>query len=56
MVRLKDMTDDEYVLDEKNYRVIGTRTKKKYSLGDKIRVKLVSADLDRKNLDFRIIQ
>lgn len=56
MVRLKDMTDDTYELDEKNYRVVGQRTKKKLSLGDTVRVKLVSADLDRKNLDFKIVE
>jgi ribonuclease R len=56
MIRLKDMTDDQYEIDPKNYRVVGTRNKKKLSLGDKVRVKLVSADLDRKNLDFKIVQ
>ena len=55
MAKLKEMLDDTYVLDEKNYAVIGIRTKKKYSLGDKIKVRLASADLDRKNLDFKVI-
>lgn len=52
MVRLREMTDDFYVLDEKNYCLVGQQTKKKYSLGDLVKVKLTSADLDRKNLDF----
>lgn len=56
MVRLKDMTGDIYELDEKNYSIVGRSSKKKYTLGDKIRVKLVGADLDRKNLDFQIIE
>ncbi|MEK7117152.1 MAG: ribonuclease R [Patescibacteria group bacterium] len=55
MVRLKNMTDDSYSLDEKNYRVVGFRSKKKLSLGDKVRVCLLSADLARKTLDFKII-
>lgn len=55
MVRLKDMTDDSYSLDEKNYRVVGSRSKKKLVLGDKVRVRLVSADLARKILDFKIV-
>ncbi|SUJ22537.1 Ribonuclease R [Sphingobacterium spiritivorum] len=33
MVRLRDITDDFYVLDEKNYAIIGQRKKKKYQLG-----------------------
>ena len=52
MVRFKNMTDDMYNLDEKNYEVVGMKTKKKYSLGDKVRVKLTDADLDRRTLDF----
>jgi ribonuclease R len=55
MIRLRDLSDDYYVLDEKNYCVIGERTKKKYSLGDPVRVRLASADLDRKTLDFKPI-
>ncbi len=55
LVRLKDMTDDLYSLDEKNYAIVGSRSKKKFSLGDTIRVKLVSADLDRKTLDFKLV-
>lgn len=55
MVRLKEMTDDFYELDQKNYSVVGQRTKKKYSLGDPIRVRLASADLDRKTLDFKLV-
>ncbi len=52
MVRLRDMTDDFYELDQKNYCLIGQQTKKKYSLGDTVKVKLVNADMDRRTLDF----
>jgi ribonuclease R len=52
MVRLKNMTDDSYVLDEKKYRIVGTTNKKIFSLGDKVHVKLIDADLDKKILDF----
>ena len=55
MVRLKSMTDDFYELDVKNYAVIGQKTGKKYSLGDKIRVKLIASDMERKNLDFAFV-
>ncbi len=52
MVRLRDLSDDFYELDKQNYRLVGMRTKKTYSLGDKVKVKLTAADLDRKTLDF----
>ncbi len=55
MVRLKNMTDDNYVLDEKNYAIVGTTTKKKFTLGDSVKVKLTDADLDKRILDFVLI-
>ena len=55
MVRLKDIEGDFYALDEKNYCVVGQKTKKKYSLGDSVRAKLISADLDRKIMDFKLV-
>ena len=52
MIRLSDLTDDYYVLDEKNYRLIGQKTGKSYRLGDPIKIKVTAANLDRKTLDF----
>lgn len=51
MVRLADMKDDFYELDEKNYRVIGRRRKKIYRLGDKVMVKIKKTDIDRRLID-----
>ncbi len=55
MVKLRDMTDDFYELNEKQYCVVGKKTGKKHSLGDKVRVKLVASDPERKTLDFQFI-
>ncbi len=55
MVKLRDLKDDFYELNEKMYAIVGKSTGKKYSLGDKVRVKLVSADPERKTLDFNFI-
>ena len=52
MIKLRDMTDDFYVLDKKKYAIIGTKTGKKYQLGDKIKFKVKAADLDKKILDY----
>lgn len=52
MVKLKDLTDDFYSLDQKNYAIVGSKTKNKYTLGDIVKVRLVNADLDRKTLDY----
>ena len=55
MVKLRDMKDDFYELNEKLYAIVGKNTGKKYSLGDKNRVKLVASDPERKTLDFTFI-
>lgn len=56
MVSLRNLTDDFYVLDEKNYALIGEKTKKRYGLGDKVKVKLLGADLDRRTLDYVFVE
>ena len=55
MVKLRDMKDDFYELNEKLYAIVGKKTGKKFSLGDKIRVKLIASDPERKTLDFTFI-
>jgi ribonuclease R len=55
MVKLRDMKDDFYELNEKLYAVVGKSTGNKYSLGDKVRVKLIEADPENKKLDFQFV-
>ncbi len=52
MIALRSLADDYYELDSRNYRLVGSRTKHVFSLGDKLRVRLIGADLDRRTLDF----
>ncbi|WP_442591082.1 ribonuclease R [Pedobacter sp. AW31-3R] len=56
MIRLKDITDDFYVLDEKNYCIVGQRKKKKYQLGDEVKVKVKKVDLSKRQIDFSLTQ
>ncbi len=55
MVRLRDITDDFYALDEKNYAIIGQRKKKKYQLGDEVRIKVKKVDLAKRQIDFTLV-
>ncbi len=54
MVRLRDLNDDYYELDQKNYCIVGHRTKRKYSLGDEVVVIIKNADIVKKQVDFLI--
>lgn len=51
MIRMSDMNDDFYEFDEKRYRIVGRRTKKVYTLGDKITVRVKKTDIDRRLID-----
>ncbi len=54
MISIRDMDDDYYILDEETYSLIGTKKKKRYSLGNKIKVKLISGNLEMRRLNFAI--
>lgn len=55
MIRLRDISDDFYTLDEKNYAIIGQRKKKVYQLGDDVRIKVKHVDLTKKQIDFSLV-
>ena len=55
MVRLRDITDDFYTLDEKNYAIIGQRKKKTYQLGDEVKIKVKKVDLEKRQIDFTLL-
>jgi ribonuclease R len=54
LVRVRTIGNDFYNYSPKEYALIGQRTKKKYALGDRVRVKLVGADLSTRTLDFEL--
>lgn len=56
MIPMRDLDDDYYEFDEKNYRIIGRRKKRTYSLGDAIRIKVAKANLEKKQLDFALVE
>lgn len=56
MVPIRDLDDDFYEFDEKNYCLRGRRNKRTYSLGDPIKIKVARANLERKQLDFALIE
>jgi ribonuclease R len=55
MIRLRDIADDFYTLDEKNYAIIGQRKKKVYQLGDEVRIRVKNVDLTKKQIDFALV-
>lgn len=52
MINIRNVGDDYFEYEEKQYRLVGRRTKKSYRLGDPIKVKLIAARIPEKELDF----
>jgi ribonuclease R len=56
LVKIRDLENDSYVYDEKKYALVGKSARKQYRLGDKIKVKLIRADIEKSELDFIILE
>lgn len=56
MIPIRDLDDDYYEFDEKNYCLRGRRNKRTYSLGDPLKIKVARANLERKQLDFALVE
>jgi len=55
MIHIRELADDFYEYDEENYCIKGRHTKKEYTLGDRVRVEVVKADLQKKQLDYKLL-
>ena len=56
MVRIRDIKSDFYVFDDKQHAIIGQSSKKMYQLGDEVKIQVKKADLERKHLDFNLVE
>ncbi len=56
MVPMRDLGEDYFEFDEKNYCLIGRKRHKKYSLGDPVRIQVARANLEKKQLDFTLVE
>ena len=55
LVPMRDLADDYYDFDEKNHCLIGRRNNHRYRLGDNVDIKVARADLEKKQLDFILL-
>jgi ribonuclease R len=56
MVNIRNLGDDYWNFDKKTYSMVGERTKKRYTLGDSVKFKITSADIEKKMLDFELVK
>ncbi len=55
MIHIRELADDFYEYDEENYCIKGRSTGKIYTLGDRVNIEVVKADLQKKQLDYRLV-
>jgi len=55
LVHISTIADDYYEFNDRNYTLTGTHTGQKYSIGDQVRVQLVSVDVDAAKIDFELV-
>jgi ribonuclease R len=56
LIPMHDLSDDFYEFDERNYCLVGRRTHRRYSLGDPVQVEVARCDLDKKQLNFALVE
>lgn len=55
LIRFRDLDDDFYILDEKNYSIVGKDSGRRIRLGDKVNVKILRVNEERKEIDFALL-
>jgi ribonuclease R len=55
MINIRELGDDFYEYDEENYCIKGRSTGKVYTLGDRVTIEVIRADLQKKQLDYRLV-
>ena len=56
LVHVSTLTDDYYQYDEASHSLIGRRTRRRYRLGDRVKVNVVRVDVQRRQMDLRVLR
>lgn len=56
MISINSLDDDFYIFDEKNYCLVGRHSHRKFQLGEEVKIEIARANLEKKQLDFRLIK
>ena len=56
LISVRDLRDDHYIYDERNFCLIGRRTHRRVTLGDTLKVTVANVNLDRKTIDFALVE
>ena len=55
MVSLRSISEDYFTFDEDKYRIVGKTTGRMFTLGDKVRIRVLRASMEQKQIDYELI-
>ncbi|MBS1538166.1 MAG: ribonuclease R [Bacteroidetes bacterium] len=55
LLHIRDLTDDYYIFDEKNFQLVGRRRKQSYRIGTRLRVQIAHVNLDKREIDLKLV-
>ncbi|MDD5152412.1 MAG: ribonuclease R [Candidatus Pacebacteria bacterium] len=56
LIRIANLGDDFYIFEKENYRIIGKTSHKTFTLGDKVKIKVKAVDIERKTIDYELVE
>lgn len=56
LIRISDLGNDYYVFEKENYRIVGKQTKQRFTLGDKLKIRVKAVDLEKKSIDYELVK
>jgi ribonuclease R len=56
MIRLRDLNDDYYILDQQNFQIVGRHRRKKYRIGDNVKVKIHKVNTENRWIDMVFVK
>ncbi|MBI5078019.1 MAG: ribonuclease R [Candidatus Yonathbacteria bacterium] len=56
LIRISDLGNDYYIFEKENYRIVGKQTRERFTLGDKLKIRVKAVDLERKSIDYELVK
>lgn len=56
LIRISDLGNDYYTFERENYRIVGKTSKQKFTLGDKLKIRVKAVDIEKKSIDYELVK
>ena len=56
LIRISDLGNDYYIFEKEKYRIVGKQTHTRFTLGDKLKIRVKAVDLEKKSIDYELVK